>query len=131
MQVLIADDCPDICDLLSVFLQQEGYQVDCALTPERVLELVPAQYYDVILLDLWIPDMDGYMLAKEVRRRYDGRCCPRIIALSGAPYDPSHPCATAAAFDSFVAKPVDVPMLAQALASSESRPTFHPKSACL
>jgi len=118
MKVLIADDSWDTCEILSMYLQQERHQVEVALTSDRVLELVPNQHYDVILLDLWIPDMDGYMLAQEVRRRYRTRDCTRLIALSGAPYDPSHPCATAAAFEGFVAKPFDMRALSQILSSA-------------
>jgi len=115
MQVLIADDCEDTCEVLSVFLQLEQHKVDCALTSRHALELAAARHYDVILLDLWLPEVDGYMLAKSMRRLGAPHYCARIIALSGAPYDPSHPCAAAAAFDGFVGKPIDMAALGRVL----------------
>jgi len=117
MLVLIADDCEDTCEVLSAFLRMEQHKVDYALTSHHALELAVAQRYDIILMVLWLPEVDGYSLAKPMRSLRAHESHPRIIELSGAPYDPSHPCAQAAAFDGFVGKPVDMIVLGQALSS--------------
>jgi len=116
MLVLIVDDCLDTCDVLRTYLQLDMHEVHCALTSHAALQFVAEHKYQVILMDLWMPDMDGYALAKAVRRLYSHQHEARIIALSGAPYDPSQPCAKAAAFDGFLSKPVEMGGLVRSLA---------------
>jgi len=61
-RVLVVDDEPDTCNNLSDILTDLGYRVDCAYDGPAALELVHKGPYDVVLLDLRMPGMDGLTL---------------------------------------------------------------------
>jgi len=65
-RILIVDDEEAICDVLKINLELDGYQVDCATSAERALQL-DLGGYDLLLLDVMMERMDGLQLAKIVR----------------------------------------------------------------
>ena len=67
MRALVADDEPQICELLSRFLTRRGYAVVTALTGEDALEEVRRQRPDLLLLDLYLPELDGLGVLQQVR----------------------------------------------------------------
>lgn len=68
-----------------------------------------------MILDILLPDVDGYALAREIRRQYAFKIKPVFIALSGIAYDPSHPYAQEAGFDVYLNKPADLEKITRAL----------------
>ena len=58
-RVLVVDDEPGIRQSLSGVLEDEGYAVETAATGEACLEALPAGGFDLVLLDIWLPGMDG------------------------------------------------------------------------
>src|SRR5262245_18179969 len=66
--LLVVDDDPDICRNLSDILTDLGYRVDTATGGLAALELVRQRPYDVALLDLKMPDMDGWTLYREIKK---------------------------------------------------------------
>ncbi|MCL4435415.1 MAG: response regulator [Thaumarchaeota archaeon] len=58
-RILIVDDDKIILSILAKFLQRAGYQTDVAETSREALEKVKNQYYDVALMDIKLPDMEG------------------------------------------------------------------------
>lgn len=79
--ILIIDDTPDNLRLLSVVLLQEGYEVRSALTPSAAFMAVEALVPDLILLDIRMPEMDGYEVCK-ILKENDRYCHIPIIFLS-------------------------------------------------
>ena len=69
MHILIVEDEPEMGGLLTRGLQEESCQVSVARDGRGALELSSAQAFDVILLDVMLPKMDGLEVAKELRRR--------------------------------------------------------------
>jgi DNA-binding response OmpR family regulator len=67
MRLLIVDDAPDIATLLKLAFQLGGYAVDTALTGEQALELAAIHAYDVVILDLNLPDIDGIDVCQRLR----------------------------------------------------------------
>ena len=67
MRALVADDEPQICDLLSRFLTRRGYAVVTALTGEDALKEMRRQRPDLLLLDLYLPKLDGLGGLQQVR----------------------------------------------------------------
>ena len=67
VRALVADDEPQICDLLSRFLRRRGYAVVTALTGEAALEEMRRQRPDLVLLDLYLPKLDGLGVLQQVR----------------------------------------------------------------
>jgi DNA-binding response OmpR family regulator len=68
MRLLIIEDAPDIASLLKLAFQMDGYAVDAALSAEEGLALAAVHAYDVLLLDLNLPDGDGVTLCRQLRQ---------------------------------------------------------------
>lgn len=106
-RVLIVDDDEHILDFLGLALEDEGYLVETAPNGAVALERVAANAPDVILLDLWMPVMDGWQFLRE----YRGQPGPRaaVIALTAAQYDPARH--TDIDADAFLTKPFSLDAL--------------------
>ncbi len=71
MRVLIVEDDVRIATFLKLGLEEEGYQVVTAQDGVSGLELAQAAPYGVIILDLMLPELDGYEVAKRLRRDFN------------------------------------------------------------
>jgi two-component system nitrogen regulation response regulator NtrX len=80
--ILIVDDEAEIRESLESILGEEGYQVTTSATATEALELVRDAAYDVVLLDIWLPDRDGLETLGEIRAM-DSVDIPEIIIISG------------------------------------------------
>src|SRR6202022_4721420 len=69
MHVLIVEDEPEMAGLLSRGLQEEQYEVSVARDGQAALELSAAEKFDVILLDLMLPRINGLEVARQLRHR--------------------------------------------------------------
>jgi len=69
MHILIVEDEPEMAELLSRGLREESYGVRVARDGRSALELCAAEAFDIILLDVMLPQMDGIQVAKQLRRR--------------------------------------------------------------
>jgi len=78
--VLIVDDESGIRESLSGVLEDEGYKASTAHSAEECLELLRKSHYDVVLLDIWLPGMDG-LEALEKIKEFDDR--PEVVMISG------------------------------------------------
>ncbi|HIK43443.1 MAG TPA: response regulator [Leptolyngbyaceae cyanobacterium M65_K2018_010] len=65
--LVIVDDDPETQRLLTRLLQQEGYQIREARTAQQALEMIASSPPDLILLDILLPDLDGYTLCKQLK----------------------------------------------------------------
>jgi DNA-binding response OmpR family regulator len=72
MHILIVEDEPEMAGLLTRGLEEESYQVSVARDGRAALELSSVQAFDVILLDVMLPKMDGLEVARELRGREEG-----------------------------------------------------------
>ncbi len=79
--ILIVDDLPDNLHLLSAALSDQGYQISCAKSGAIALMLITETYPDLILLDVRMPDMDGYEVCQQLKALEVTRNIP-IIFLS-------------------------------------------------
>jgi CheY-like chemotaxis protein len=106
--ILIVDDDPDVCLNMADILTDRGYAVATAYEGHTALQLVNRQPYDLALLDLKMPGMDGLTLCREVMR-----VRPATVALliTGYPEDVQPTEAQAAGVRQILRKPVDVPRL--------------------
>src|SRR5215212_8644138 len=78
--VLIVDDEPGVRSALGGVLRDEGYAVDAVGSGEAYLERLARQVYDVVVLDIWLPGMDGLAtLARMRERQFD----PQVVVISG------------------------------------------------
>jgi two-component system nitrogen regulation response regulator NtrX len=70
MKTLIIDDEKNICLTIQGILEDEGYEVDYSLTFNEGMEKLRSEMYDLLFLDIWLPDKDGIEGLKEIKRYY-------------------------------------------------------------
>lgn len=80
-RLLIADDDPDISDLLESYLKKAGYDVTITVDGKEALQKAQASKFDLVLLDVMMPYIDGYHVASEIASFY-GADCPKIIIMT-------------------------------------------------
>jgi DNA-binding response OmpR family regulator len=81
-RLLVADDDPDLLDLLSMDLGYQGYEVLGAANGKDALQLALNERLDLILLDVMMPYIDGYHVAYEVSNKLGPRTPPILIMTS-------------------------------------------------
>ena len=79
MKILVIEDEAKIADLLKRGIESSGYAVELAATGAAALELLHTVVYDLIILDLMLPDMDGFELLRKIRNR---RATAPVLILS-------------------------------------------------
>ena len=82
LRILVADDEPDSVTALKLLLNDEGHDVIGLSKGAEVLRTVEEFRPDVVVLDIAMPDLSGYEIAKEIRKRH-GQITPLLIAISG------------------------------------------------
>jgi CheY-like chemotaxis protein len=103
--VLVVDDNVDAASMLQEFLSALGHEATVAHDGVAALELAGTFNPQVALLDIGLPVMDGYELARKLRERL-GAATPRLIAVTGYGQDADRAQARAAGFDHHLVKPI-------------------------
>jgi len=104
-RILIIDDEAGVRSSLAAVLRDEGYVVDTSASGEAGLEQVTAQPPDLILLDIWLPGMDGIAVLERLRER---RVDAQVIMISGhASVESAVRATKLGAFD-FIEKPLSI-----------------------
>jgi two-component system, OmpR family, response regulator len=104
-RIVVADDNQDSADTLAVLLELEGHEVRTALNGQQALNIILTFKPQVALLDIAMPGMDGYEVAKRVRS-IPWREPITLIALTGHGQPQDKARAIAAGFDHHLLKPV-------------------------
>jgi CheY-like chemotaxis protein len=121
LRVLLAEDRPVNQQVMLGMLEHLGYRADLASDGEEVLEALARQPYDVVLMDIQMPRMDGLETTCRIRRRKAG-CQPRIIALTAHAMPGDRERFLAAGLDGYLSKPVKMAELEAALAAQDPAP---------
>ena len=79
--ILLVDDEPTIVMSLEFLMRKKGYQVGIARNGTEALAAIQATPYDLVLLDVMMPDVDGYQVCRQIRERPD-RTATKVILLS-------------------------------------------------
>jgi PAS domain S-box-containing protein len=116
LRVLVIDDNEDAADSMAILLKQPGHEVRTAYSGTTALEAALSFRPDVILLDLGLPEIDGYEVARRLRQDPDLRKA-RIIAVSGYGQETDFQRSQQAGFDDHLVKPVDPEKLLQVVGS--------------
>lgn len=69
-RILVVDDEVEITDLLEIYLKNEGYEVQKCYCGKDALETIASVEIDLAVLDVMLPDMDGFVLCQKIRERY-------------------------------------------------------------
>jgi len=121
-RILIVDDNVDAADSMCWLLKAEGHQVEVVYDGASALSVLEDFRADVVLLDIGLPRMDGYMVAHAVRARFT-QLRPRLVALTGYGRIEDRNAALAAGFDVHLAKPVEPRRLLDVVAADASSAT--------
>jgi signal transduction histidine kinase/CheY-like chemotaxis protein len=110
-KVLVADDNADALESLAMLLELEGHEVRVACDGPTAVALMRQQTCDVVLLDIGMPGMNGYEVAREIRK-LDGGDAVMLVALTGWGQPSDRARAREAGFDHHLTKPVEFEELA-------------------
>ena len=78
-RVLLVDDDPDTLRLVSIMLQRQGYDVGAASSGTHALSMIEKEQPDLILLDVMMPDIDGFEVARRIRSNPSSANVPIIM----------------------------------------------------
>jgi PAS domain S-box-containing protein len=115
-RILVVDDNGDSAQSLALLLQILGHQVQTALSGSQALDQIESFRPELVLLDIGMPEMDGYEVARRIRARA-GRDGLRLVALTGFGQEADRERSRAAGFDAHLVKPVDLALLQDLLAT--------------
>jgi len=120
MRVLVVDDNTDSADILAKLLEMSDHDVRTAYTGPAALEAAAAYAPDVVLLDIGLPGINGYEVARRLRL-LPGLKAITIIAMTGYGQDADRQLAREAGFDSHLTKPVDFREVSELMATLVGR----------
>jgi signal transduction histidine kinase/ActR/RegA family two-component response regulator len=118
-RILIVEDNADAAESMQMLLELLGHQVRVASDGFIALDILAENRFDVILVDIGLPAMDGYTLAGHIRALPNAKDL-RLVALTGYGLDEDRQRALAAGFDHHLVKPVDIDRLQALIAQASS-----------
>ena len=84
-KILIVDDDQNICELLRLYIEKEGFDVRIANDGRRALEIFEEYNPDLIMLDIMLPELDGWQICREVRKK--SKCPIIMLTAKGEVFD--------------------------------------------
>ncbi len=121
LRILLAEDNVVNQKLAMRLLLQMGYRADLASNGLEAVEAVGRQVYDVVLMDVQMPEMDGLEASRQITSLWPAGQRPRIIAMTANAMQGDREMCLAAGMDDYITKPIRVNQLVQALASADAR----------
>ncbi len=123
LRILLAEDNVVNQKLALRLLQQMGYRADVASNGIEAIECCARQPYDVVLMDVQMPEMDGLEASRRITSRWQPAERPRIVAMTANAMQGDREECLAAGMDDYVTKPIRVDALVQALLQAPARGT--------
>jgi PAS domain S-box-containing protein len=121
-RVLIADDNHDTADSLAMYLRLRGHEVFTVYSGEEAINRFKSSDFDWIVMDIGMPNLNGYETARRIRSYPAGRSI-KLIALTGWGQDSDKQLAAAAGFNHHFTKPINPADLAELLETQPARRT--------
>jgi signal transduction histidine kinase/CheY-like chemotaxis protein len=121
LRILLAEDNVVNQKLALRLLQQMGYRADVASNGVEAIESVERQRYDVVLMDVQMPEMDGLEATRRIVARWPNGGRPRIVAMTANAMQGDREECLAAGMDDYVTKPIRVDRLVEALQMAVAR----------
>ena len=120
LNILLAEDHPTNQKLAMMVLQRLGYRADLAANGLEALDAVARQPYDIILMDIQMPEMDGLEATRTLIQRIpDPNERPRIVAMTANALKEDRDICLAAGMDDYISKPIHVEDLVAALEQTQ------------
>ena len=121
LRILLAEDNKVNQRLGLMVLQKLGYQADIVSNGREALQALERERYDVVLMDVQMPEMDGLEATREIRRRWPAKSSPWIIALTANAMEGDRETCLGAGMDGYLTKPMKVPELQSLLEQTRTR----------
>ncbi len=115
LRILLAEDNVVNQKLALRLLQQMGYRADLASNGLEAIECVARQAYDVVLMDVQMPEMDGLEASRQITTRWTKDERPHIVAMTANAMQGDREACLAAGMDDYITKPIRVDQLVEAL----------------
>jgi CheY-like chemotaxis protein len=126
LRVLVADNDRVNQRVVLLLLQKLGYRPDMVSNGYEVIDALQRQVYDLVLMDVQMPEMDGLEAARQIHQRWSPDDRPRIVALTANATASDRDECLAAGMDDYLSKPVTLDDLARALGSTTQIPVGRP-----
>ena len=120
IRVLLAEDNGVNQQVALMMLNRLGYRADIAANGLEVLEALHRQSYDIVLMDVQMPELDGLDATRRIRQEFPANQQPRIIAMTANAFAEDRDRCIEAGMDDYISKPVRKEALAAALAWDRS-----------
>jgi CheY-like chemotaxis protein len=121
LRILLAEDNVVNQKLALRLLQQMGYRADIASNGIEAIECVARQVYDVVLMDVQMPEMDGLEAARRITAKWSAGERPRIVAMTANAMQGDREMCLEAGMDDYLTKPIRVERLVEALNLTSAR----------
>ncbi|HET9823286.1 MAG TPA: GAF domain-containing protein [Burkholderiaceae bacterium] len=121
LRILLAEDNVVNQKLALRLLQQMGYRADVASNGIEAIESIARQTYDVVLMDVQMPEMDGLEASRRITAKYKPQQRPRILAMTANAMAGDREACLAAGMDDYLTKPIRVDALVEALHNVKKR----------
>ncbi len=121
LRILLAEDNVVNQKLALRLLQQMGYRADVASNGVEAIESIARQTYDVVLMDVQMPEMDGLEATRRIVSRWPNGNRPHIVAMTANAMQGDREACLAAGMDDYVTKPIRVDQLVAALNDASPR----------
>ena len=115
LRILLAEDNPVNQKLSILMLRQMGYQAEQVNNGLEALAVLSQRSYDVVLMDVQMPEMDGLEATRAIRQHWPGTSGPRIVAMTANAMQGDREKCLAAGMDDYLSKPVQLEALQAAL----------------
>jgi len=116
LRLLVAEDNAVNRQLALALLRRLGYDADVVENGREVLDALERERYDVVLMDVQMPELDGLEATRQIRARHGASHAPRIIAMTANAMEGDRDECLAAGMDDYLSKPVRPEELSRALA---------------
>jgi signal transduction histidine kinase/CheY-like chemotaxis protein len=115
LRILLAEDNPLNQKVARLLLEKLGYSADLAANGLEVLAALERQDYDLVLMDVMMPDLDGLEATRRIVARWPADRRPRIVALTASAMREDRERCLAAGMDEYLSKPIDLRALGETL----------------
>jgi CheY-like chemotaxis protein len=117
LRILVAEDNVVNQQLAVLLLKKIGYRADVAANGLQVLDALGRETYDVVIMDVQMPEMDGLETTRQIRQRWPAGRRPHVIAATASVMQEEREACLAAGMDAYLSKPIRVESLATALSN--------------
>lgn len=130
IRILLAEDNALNAEIAETILQDVGIIVEHAINGAQALAMVekaPMGYYDLILMDIQMPCMDGYESTRRIRKLPDERSQTPIVAMTANAFEEDRKAAFVVGMNGYVVKPIELPVLMETMAAVLPQAGSHQK----